>query len=78
MSPVPSLDYGDLYWERRIQSVANNTREDGRAFLAEAAAAGVRTCVEIFRLEDANRALAALKSDAIRGAAVLAVGEGDA
>ncbi|MHC5024009.1 MAG: zinc-dependent alcohol dehydrogenase family protein [Planctomycetota bacterium] len=73
MSPIPSLEYRDLYWERRIQSVANNTRSDGRAFLQEAAQVGVRTSIETFPLEAANDALIALKQDAIRGAAVLAV-----
>ncbi len=71
MSPIPSLDYQDLYWERTICSVANNTREDGREFLAEAVRAGVRTHVQTFALEEANEALIALKHDAIRGAGVL-------
>jgi propanol-preferring alcohol dehydrogenase len=71
MSPIPPIDYQDLYWERGVQSVANNTRADGRAFLEEAARIGVRTQVETFPLEDANDALIALKHDAIRGAAVL-------
>ena len=34
MSPIPSFDYNLLYQERMIRSVANNTREDGRGFLA--------------------------------------------
>ncbi|MGH9526687.1 MAG: zinc-binding alcohol dehydrogenase family protein, partial [Terriglobales bacterium] len=37
MSPIPSLDYDWLHPERVIRGVANNTREDGQAFLAEAA-----------------------------------------
>jgi propanol-preferring alcohol dehydrogenase len=73
MSPIPELDYHDLYWERVIRSVANNTREDGHAFLDEAARAGVRTHVRTFPLEEANDALIALKHDAIRGAGVLIV-----
>ena len=76
MSPTPPLDYRDLYWERAIQSVANNTRADGRDFLEEAARAGVRTHVQTFGLEEANDALIALKHDAIKGAGVLVVGEG--
>jgi len=71
MSPIPSLDYADLYWERVIRTVANNTRDDGRAFLAEAARVGVQTHVQTFPMADANDALIALKHDAIRGAAVL-------
>ena len=75
MSDIPSLPYRDLYWERLIRSVANNTREDGRAFLAEAAEVGVRTHVQTFGLDEANDALIALKHDAVRGAAVLVVEE---
>jgi len=73
MSPIPSFDYSLLYHERVIRSVANNTREDGREFLEEAARIPVRTHVQSFRLEEANDALIALKHDAIRGAAVLVV-----
>ena len=73
MSPIPAIEYGDLYWERVICSVANNTREDGRAFLEEAARVGVRTHVQTFALEEANEALIALKHDAVKGAAVLEV-----
>jgi propanol-preferring alcohol dehydrogenase len=73
MSPIPSIDYDDLYWERCICSVANNTRQDGREFLAEAVRAGVRTEVQTFALDEANDALIALKHDAIRGAAVLKI-----
>ena len=73
MSPIPELRYEDLYWERLIRTVANNTRADGREFLAEAASVGVRTYVRTFPLAEANEALIALKHDAIRGAGVLLV-----
>jgi propanol-preferring alcohol dehydrogenase len=73
MSPIPELDYQDLYWERAISSVANNTRADGRDFLAEAAEAGIHTHVQTFGLQDAGDALIALKHDAIKGAAVLEI-----
>ncbi|MCC7541753.1 MAG: zinc-dependent alcohol dehydrogenase family protein [Deltaproteobacteria bacterium] len=75
MSPIPELEYALLWRERVVRSVANNTRADGREFLAEAARAGVHTSIETFPLERANDALRALKHDAIRGAAVLVVGE---
>ena len=71
MSPIPSFDYSLMYHERVIRSVANNTRDDGREFLAEAARVPVHTHVQTFRLEQANDALLALKHDAIKGAAVL-------
>lgn len=73
MSPIPQFDYYLIYGERVIRTVANNTREDGREFLAEAAALPVRTSVQVFSLEQANDALIALKNDAVRGAAVLRV-----
>lgn len=76
MSPIPSFSYDLLYWERKIRSVANNTRQDGTDFLRVAAEIPIRTEVHTFPLEQANQALQALKHDGIRGAAVLMVGEG--
>jgi len=73
MSPIPELPYELLYGERVVRSVANNTRQDGREFLREAASVPVRTHVEIFPLEQANEALEKLQHDGIRGAAVLTV-----
>lgn len=73
MSPVPELPYELLYQERTIKSVANNTREDARAFLREAAEANVRTHVRVFPFEQVNDALIALRDDAIRGAGVVRV-----
>ena len=73
MSPIPSFSYDLLYQERSIRSVANNTRQDGEEFLRIAAEIPIRTRVQLFPLRDANRALNALKNDAIPGAAVLQV-----
>jgi propanol-preferring alcohol dehydrogenase len=73
MSPIPSLLYELLYHERVIRSVANNTRKDGQDFLELAARIPIGTQVQVFPLGEANAALYALKNDAIRGAAVLAV-----
>src|SRR5690349_18752728 len=75
MSPIPSFSYDLLYQERVIRSVANNTRQDGEDFLRLAAEIPIRTHVQVFPLLDANRALNALKNDAIPGAAVLRVSE---
>ena|SRR5271165_6963762 len=72
MSPIPQFDYDLIYGERVMRSVANNTREDGRDFLKIAAEIPIHTEIERFAMQDANRALNALKNDAIRGAAVLA------
>src|SRR3981189_398808 len=76
MTAIPSFDYELLYQERMIRSVANNTRKDGEDFLRVAAEIPIRTHVRIFPLSEANRALNALKNDAIPGAAVLRVDEG--
>ena len=73
MSPIPELPYELLYRERAVCSVANNTRDDGHAFLAEAATIPVRTHTESFPLEEANVALERLRNDGIRGAAVLTI-----
>jgi propanol-preferring alcohol dehydrogenase len=73
MSTIPPLDYDLLYQERVVRSVANNTRQDGHDFLRIAAEIPIQTEIEVFPLDQANRALNALKNDAIRGAAVLQV-----
>ena len=68
------LDYAEHLWmEREIKSVANITQHDIRAFLPLAAAAGIRPEVEVYPLEEANRALTDLKRRSIKGAKVLRV-----
>ena len=71
MSDIPSFPYPLIYQERSIRSVANNTRDDGHDFLRVAAEIPVRTEVQTFTMDEANRALNALKHDGIRGAGVL-------
>jgi propanol-preferring alcohol dehydrogenase len=73
MSPIPSFAYDLLYQERMIRSVANNTRRDGEEFLSLAAEVPIHTKVQVYPLAEANRALNALKNDAISGAAVLGI-----
>jgi len=73
MTPIPQLDYGLLYGERIIRSVANSSRQDCREFLALAAEIPLQTEVEVFPLTDANRALANLHHSEIEGAAVLQI-----
>lgn len=77
MSDIPSFSYDLLYWERRIRSVANNTRQDGIDFLRIAAEIPIHTQVQTFNLEQANEALEALKNDGICGAGVLTVQKGN-
>jgi propanol-preferring alcohol dehydrogenase len=71
MSPIPSFDYSLIYGKRTIRSVANNTRRDGEEFLLEAARIPVVTHTRVFTFNEANDALIALKTDAVRGAGVL-------
>ncbi len=71
MSEIPAFDYDILWGERRIQSVANLTRQDGAEFLALAPTVPVRTRVTTFALEEANEALERLRRGQLQGAAVL-------
>ncbi|MGZ3375102.1 MAG: zinc-dependent alcohol dehydrogenase family protein [Phenylobacterium sp.] len=71
MSDIPSFPYRLLWEERRLVSVANLTRQDGRDYLPLAARAGVRPVVTTYPLDEANRALADLRAGAFSGAAVL-------
>jgi alcohol dehydrogenase, propanol-preferring len=71
MSDIPSFPYRDLWEERSIVSVANLTREDGRAFMEVAAEAPIRVQTVTYPLLQANEALTALREGHIDGAAVL-------
>jgi propanol-preferring alcohol dehydrogenase len=75
LSEIPPLDYAaHLFEERELVSVTANTRADGRALLARAAAIPLRCTTQPFDLADANEALRRLRADEIDGAAVLRVG----
>jgi propanol-preferring alcohol dehydrogenase len=71
MSDIPSFPYADLWEERVLRSVANLTRADAREFLEIAPQVPVRTRVTTFALEEAERALDAVRAGALEGAAVL-------
>ena len=73
MTPIPELDYGLLYQERSIVSVANSTRQYVLDLLQLAADLPIRTEVQTFPLDEANHALHLLKESRFRGAAVLRV-----
>jgi propanol-preferring alcohol dehydrogenase len=69
---IPEFDYDRLLWgERQIRSVANMTRDDARDFLKIAADIKLQPKVTVFSLGQANEALAAVRNDAIDGAAVI-------
>jgi propanol-preferring alcohol dehydrogenase len=71
MSPIPGFPYYLIWGERSIVSVANLTRSDAVEFLELVPRIPVRTEVEVYPLEHANEALAALREGRIKGAAVL-------
>jgi propanol-preferring alcohol dehydrogenase len=69
---IPEFDYDHLLWgERQLRSVTNMTRSDARDFLQIASEIKLQPKVTTFSLDQANQALAAVKNDAINGAAVL-------
>lgn len=71
MSDIPSFPYADLWGERVLRSVANLTRADAVEFLALAPQVPVRTHVTTFPVDEAERALDAVRTGALEGAAVL-------
>ena len=74
MTEVPAMAYEPhLFWEKTLRSVTANTRADGEALLAEAAAIPIRPRVQRYVLTDANRALQDLAADRVEGTAVLLI-----
>jgi propanol-preferring alcohol dehydrogenase len=72
LTDIPPLNYqAHLFQERSLVSVTSNTRQDGRDFLAHAAANRLRVATVAYPLADAPRALADLAGDAVNGVAVL-------
>jgi propanol-preferring alcohol dehydrogenase len=72
LDQMPSFDYDKLLWgERQIRSVANMTRQDARDFLEMARDHRIRPQVRVFSLEDANKALLAVKDETEQGSAVI-------
>jgi propanol-preferring alcohol dehydrogenase len=75
LSDIPALNYErHLFQERRLRSVTANTRDDGREFLAFAAAHPLRVSAVPYPLAEADRALADLAADRVDGVAVLLTG----
>jgi propanol-preferring alcohol dehydrogenase len=69
---MPQFDYDTLLWgERQLRSVANMTRSDARDFLTLAAKIGLKPKATAFALERVGDALAAVRGDAVDGAAVV-------
>jgi alcohol dehydrogenase, propanol-preferring len=71
---MPAFDYDKLLWgERQIRSVANMTRQDAHDFMKVAHDLGIRPQVTAFSLDDANRALQAVKEETELGSAVIVI-----
>jgi propanol-preferring alcohol dehydrogenase len=69
---MPAFDYDKLLWgERQIRSVANMTREDAHDFLKLAHSLKIQPNATSFTLEDANKALLAVKDETENGSAVI-------
>jgi propanol-preferring alcohol dehydrogenase len=73
MSDIPAFPYRDLWEERTVCSVANLTRRDAEEFLEIASKVPVKTETEPMPLEQANEALARLRSGRLTGTAVLVI-----
>jgi alcohol dehydrogenase, propanol-preferring len=74
MTDVPAMAYEpNLFWEKTLLSVTANTRNDGQALLAEAAAIPIRPRITRYALAQANETLQALAADRVEGTAVLMI-----
>jgi alcohol dehydrogenase, propanol-preferring len=72
LDTMPAFDYDKLLWgERQIRSVANMTREDARDFLQIAQDLAIQPKVVTFSLDDANKALVAVKDETEAGSSVI-------
>ena len=73
MTPIPKIDYENLWYERVIRSVANVTKRDAEEFLRVVSEFPLKTVVETFTLEEAGIALSKLKEGKIKNSAVLRI-----
>jgi propanol-preferring alcohol dehydrogenase len=72
LDAMPAFDYDKLLWgERQIRSVANMTRVDATDFLKIAQELAIQPRVVTFSLDDANKALVAVKDETENGSAVI-------
>lgn len=72
LDQMPAFDYDKLLWgERSVRSVANMTRQDARDFLALAREIDFGPSIVTFPLEEANKALAAVKYETENGSSVI-------
>jgi propanol-preferring alcohol dehydrogenase len=72
LDQMPAFDYDKLLWgERQIRSVANMTRQDARDFLQIAHDLRIRPRVRTFSLDEANKAVIAVKEESENGSIVI-------
>ncbi|WP_406289286.1 zinc-dependent alcohol dehydrogenase family protein [Embleya sp. NBC_00896] len=72
LTDIPPLNYQrHLFHERNLRSVTANTRRDGVEFLRLATEIDLRVTTTRYPMSRADRALADLAADRVRGAAVL-------
>lgn len=72
-SPIPKINYGDLWYEKSIQSIANVTRKDADEFLDLASKIPIKPEVQVFSLEKVNEVLIRLKQGGLQESAVLKI-----
>ncbi len=71
---MAEIDYAQhLWYEKEIKTVANVTASDINGFLTAAVDAKIQPQVEVYAMQDANRALRELRAGDIRGAKVLRI-----
>jgi propanol-preferring alcohol dehydrogenase len=73
-TPLPGFDYSLIYPEKCLTSIAHTTRDNVRAFLRAASEFKIKTQVNVFKLEEANAALLAIKNSSISGSTELRIG----
>jgi propanol-preferring alcohol dehydrogenase len=72
LDEMPGFNYDTLLWgERQIRSVANMTRQDARDFLRIAHDLRIHPRVTAFSLNDANKAVLAVKEETESGSVVI-------
>jgi len=73
-SALLAVNYArDLWMEKEIKSVANVTRQDVTEFIELASAIPIKPEIQVYPLDQANKALKELKDRKIRGAKVLRI-----
>jgi alcohol dehydrogenase, propanol-preferring len=69
---MPAFDYDKLLWgERQIRSVANMSRADAHDFLKIAHDLRIRPEVSVYSLDDANKAILAVRDENDMGSVVI-------